>query len=106
MEKTPNIRLEIGNELRIGRRLHNLGTLSETEGNITTAADYCRLALQTIRRYEFLPENHPYVREAVESLQRTTEEQSTKVGTVMNTKRKMEELTDAITAAQTNNDEI
>ena len=50
-EKTLNIRLEIGNEFRIGRSLHHLGTLSETEGNITTAADYYRLALQMIRRY-------------------------------------------------------
>ena len=70
MERALSIRRDIGNQLRVGRSLYHLGSLIEREGKIDSAADYYSRALETIRRYEFLPENHLYVREAVEALQR------------------------------------
>ena len=96
MERALNIRFGIGNQLRVGRSLYHLGSLSEKEGNISTAADYYSRALQTIRHFDFLPENHLYVREAVEALQRvkgTKEEQSTRSDNKsMATKRKAGDL--------------
>ena len=72
MEKAYNIRCDIGNQLRVGRSLYFLGYLSEKESQISTAADYYNRALQTIRQYEF-PDNHLYVRETIEALQRINE---------------------------------
>lgn len=96
MERALNIRRDIGNQLRVGRSLYHLGSLIEKEGKINTAADYYSRALETIRRYEFLPENHLYVREAVEALRRVkeaTDAQSTTASNIpMSTKRKADDL--------------
>lgn len=73
MDRALNIRCHLGNQLRVGRSLYFLGSLSEAESKISAAADYYNRALQTIRSYEFLPENHLYVREAVAALQRINE---------------------------------
>lgn len=97
MERALNIRRDIGNQLRVGRSLYHLGSLIEKEGKINTAADYYSRALETIRRYEFLPENHLYVREAVEALQRVNEAKEAQSTTASNApvsrKRKAEDLT-------------
>lgn len=96
MERALNIRRDIGNQLRMGRSLYHLGTLIEKEGKISSAADYYSRALETIRRYEFLPENHLYVREAVEALRRVkevTEAQSTTARNMpLSRKRKADDL--------------
>jgi len=96
MERALNIRRDIGNQLRVGRSLYHLGSLIEKEGKINTAADYYSRALETIRRYEFLPENHLYVREAVEALRRlkeATDAQSTTANNIpLSTKRKADDL--------------
>lgn len=95
MERALNIRRDIGNQLRVGRSLYHLGSLIEKEGKINTAADYYSRALETIRRYEFLPENHLYVREAVEALQRVNEAKEAQSTTASNApvsrKRKAED---------------
>lgn len=97
MERALNIRRDIGNQLRVGRSLYHLGSLIEKEGKINAAADYYSRALETIRRYEFLPENHLYVREAVEALQRVNEAKEAQSTTASNApvsrKRKAEDLT-------------
>ena len=97
MERALNIRRDIGNQLRVGRSLYHLGTLIEKEGKINSATDYYSRALKTIRRYEFLPENHLYVREAVEALRRVTEATEVQSTTASNMplsrKRKADDLT-------------
>ena len=96
MEIALNIRRDIGNQLRVGRSLYHLGSLIEKEGKIKTAADYYSRALETIRRYELLPENHLYVREAVKALRRVkeaTDAQGTTASNIpLSTKRKADDL--------------
>ena len=97
MERGLNIRRDIGNQLREGRSLYFLGTLIEKEGKINSAEDYYIRALEMIRGYEILTENHLYVREAVEALRRVkeaTEAQSTTESNMpLSRKRKADDLT-------------
>lgn len=96
MERALHIRRDIGNQLRVGRSLYHLGSLIEKEGKLPTATDYYSRALETIRSFEFLPENHLYVREAVEALRRVkkaTEAQSTTASNMpLSRKRKADDL--------------
>lgn len=84
MERALNIRRDIGNQLCVGRSLYHLGNLIEKEGKLPTATDYYSRALETIRRFEFLPENHLYVREAVEALRRVKQATEAKSTTASN----------------------
>lgn len=68
LERAHGIRKEIGNQVRVGRSLYFLGQLSEKQRKVSTAVDYYSRALDTFRRYEF-PEDHLYVKEAVDALQ-------------------------------------
>ena len=76
MERAFDIRCDIGNQLRVARSLYFLGYLSEKECKISAAADYYSRALQTIRQFrqhETLPDDHLYVRDTLEALQRIKE---------------------------------
>jgi len=84
MERALNIRRDIGNQLREGRSLYHLGSLIEKEGKLNSAEDYYSRALETIRHYEFLPENHLYVREAIEALRRVKEATEAETTTTSN----------------------
>ena len=69
MERELNIRRELGILFRVGQSLYHFSTLIEKEGEIYSAEIITR-ARETIRTYEFLPENHLCVREGVEALRR------------------------------------
>lgn len=91
LEQALNIRKEIGNQLRVGRSFHFLGELSEKEGKVSVAVDYYKEALDTFRRYEF-PEDHLYVKEAVEALQGLGEISSQGCNASLSRKRKCEDV--------------
>ena len=91
LEQALNIRKKIGNQLRVGRSFHFLGQLSEKEGNVSVAVDYYKEALDTFRRYEF-PEDHLYVKEAVDALQGLGETSSQGRSASVSRKRKYEDV--------------
>ena len=70
MERELNIRREFGILLRVGQSLYHLSTLIEKEEKIYSVEIIKIRARETIRTYEFLPENHLCVREGVEALRR------------------------------------